>query len=124
MCEALLKLSVIKMAKSIVRTYSSYTEEALVLLAKLIRAARLEKKMSAQEVAERSGISRGMLSRIEKADPKCEIGATFEVARIVGVTLFEAEPSRLTMRTRQVEEKLALLPKRARKAKKEVNDDF
>ena len=57
------------MPKSTVRSYSRYTEEALTLLAKLIRASRLEKKMSAQEVADRAGISRGMLSRIEKADP-------------------------------------------------------
>ena len=91
------------MPKSIVRSYSRYTEEALTLLAKLIRASRLEKKMSAQEVADRAGISRGMLSRIEKADPKCEVGATFEVARIVGVTLFEAEPDRLAMQVRQIE---------------------
>lgn len=112
------------MPKSAVRTYSRYTEEALSLLAGLIRAARLEKKMSAQEVADRAGISRGMLSRIEKADPKCEIGASFEVARIVGVSLFEAEPSRLAMQVKQVEEKLALLPKSARKTKKIVIDDF
>ncbi|RUO27466.1 helix-turn-helix domain-containing protein [Aliidiomarina sanyensis] len=112
------------MPKSVVRSYSRYTEEALTLLARLIRAARLEKKMSAQEVADRAGISRGMLSRIEKADAKCEIGATFEVARIVGVTLFEAEPSRLTKHVKQIEEKLALLPKSARKMKKDVIDDF
>lgn len=112
------------MPKSVIRSYSRYTEDALTLLAKLIRASRLEKKMSAQEVADRAGISRGMLSRIEKSDPKCEIGATFEVARIVGVTLFEAEPSRLSMQLRQTEEKLSLLPKSARKTKKEVIDDF
>lgn len=112
------------MPKSVIRSYSRYTEDALTLLARLIRASRLEKKMSAQEVADRAGISRGMLSRIEKADPKCEIGATFEVARIVGVTLFEAEPSRLSMQLRQIEEKLALLPKSARKSSKEVIDDF
>jgi transcriptional regulator with XRE-family HTH domain len=112
------------MPRSAVRAYSRYTEEALSLLAGLIRAARLEKKLSAQEVADRVGISRGMLSRIEKADPKCEIGATFEVARIVGVSLFDAEPSRLAMQVKQVEEKLALLPKSARKAKKAVIDDF
>lgn len=112
------------MPKSVIRSYSRYTEDALTLLAKLIRASRIEKKMSAQEVADRAGISRGMLSRIEKADPKCEIGATFEVARIVGVTLFEAEPSRLSMQVRQIEEKLALLPKSARKSSKDVIDDF
>ena len=106
------------MPKSITRAYSTYTAEALFLLAGLIRAARLEKKMSAQEVADRAGISRGMLSRIEKADPKCEIGATFEVARIVGVSLFESELSRIVMQVNHVEEKLALLPKSARKAQK------
>lgn len=112
------------MPKSIVRTYSRYTEDALSLLAGLIRTARLEKKMSAQDVADRAGISRGMLSRIEKADPKCEIGATFEVARIVGVSLFEAEPGRLAMQLKQAEEKLALLPKSARNARKVAIDDF
>ena len=80
--------------------------------------------MSAQEVADRAGISRSMLVRIEKADPKCEIGATFEVAKIVGVSLFEIEPSRLAMQLNQVNEKLALLPKSARKTKKVAKDDF
>ncbi|WP_151671984.1 helix-turn-helix transcriptional regulator [Nitrincola schmidtii] len=112
------------MPKSITRAYSTYTAEALSLLAGLIRVARLEKKMSAQEVADRAGISRGMLSRIEKADPKCEIGATFEVARIVGVSLFESELSRIVMQVKHVEEKLALLPKSARKPQKVVKDDF
>ena len=112
------------MPKSIVRSYSRYTEDALVLLARLIRASRLEGKMSAQEVADRAGISRGMLARIEKADPKCEIGATFEVASIVGVALFDLESSRLTMHIKQTDEKLRLLPKSARKAKKDVVDDF
>lgn len=112
------------MPKSVPRAYSSYTLEALSLLAGLIRVARLEQRMSAQEVADRAGISRGMLLRIEKADPKCEIGATFEVARIVGVNLFEVESSRLVMQVKHVEEKLALLPKSARRVKKVVKDDF
>ncbi len=112
------------MPKSVVRTYSKYTQEALSLLAGLIRAARLENKMSAQEVADRASISRSMLVRIEKADPKCEIGATFEVAKIVGVSLFETEPSRLAMQLEQVNEKLSLLPKSARKTKKVAKDDF
>lgn len=30
--------------------------------------------MTAQEVAERAGISRGLLQRIEKGDPKCALG--------------------------------------------------
>ncbi|ALS97179.1 helix-turn-helix domain-containing protein [Lacimicrobium alkaliphilum] len=112
------------MPKSVVRTYSDVTAEALTLLAGLIRASRLENRMSAQEVADRAGISRGMLQRIEKADPKCEIGATFEVAHIVGVNLFNAEPGRLAMHIKQVEDKLTLLPQKARKPNKVVMDDF
>ena len=65
------------MPKSVPRSYSQYTQEALTLLAGLIRAERIERHMTAQEVAERAGISRSMLQRIEKADAKCEIGAVF-----------------------------------------------
>ena len=72
------------MPKSVTRSYSRYTEEAITLLARLIRAARLERKLSAREVAERASISRSMLQRIEKGDLKCEIGAVFEVATILG----------------------------------------
>lgn len=55
---------------------------------------------------------------------KLQTAQAFEVARIVGVTLFEEEPSRLTMQVKQVEEKLSLLPKSARKVKTDVIDDF
>jgi hypothetical protein len=58
-----------------------------------------------------------MLQRIEKSDLKCEIGAVFEVATIVGVNLFNAQPYCLTLarHIKQTEEKLALLPQRARR---------
>ncbi len=80
--------------------------------------------MSAQEVAERVGISRSLLQRIEKADMKCEIGVVFEVANIVGVKLFDPESSSLTHYIAQANDKLALLPKNARKSTKVVDDDF
>ncbi len=106
------------------RTYSRYSLEAISLLGKLIRAARKERKMTAQEVADRAGISRGLLQRIEKGDPKCELGATFEVAAIVGVKLFDAEATTLTKHIRQTEDKLALLPKSVRKRVKVADDEF
>jgi transcriptional regulator with XRE-family HTH domain len=114
------------MPKSVTRSHSRYTEEAITLLAVLVRAARIERRISAQEVAERAGISRSMLQRIEKGDLKCGIGAVFEVATIVGVNLFNAEPSSFTMarHIKQNEEKLALLPQKVRKKKKVVDDDF
>ena len=112
------------MAKASVRVYSRYSQEAIVLLGNLIRTARKERKMTAQEVADRAGISRGLLQRIEKGDPKCEIGATFEVATILGVKLFDAKATTLTKHIRQTEEKLALLPKSVRKKVKAVDDAF
>lgn len=112
------------MVKVSARTYSRYSREAMILLGDLIRAARKERKMTAQEVADRAGISRGLLQRIEKGDPKCELGATFEVAAIVGVKLFDAEATTLIQHIRQTEDKLALLPKSVRKKVKVVDDDF
>ncbi len=112
------------MPKSITRTYSRYSRDAVALLGGLIRSARKERKLTTQEVAERAGISRGLLQRIEKGDLKCAIGAMFEVASIVGVKLFDADDSTLTRHIRQTEDKLALLPKSIRKSTRSVDDDF
>ncbi|MBL4867541.1 MAG: hypothetical protein JKY67_14335 [Pseudomonadales bacterium] len=65
-----------------------------------------------------------MLQKIEKGDFKCEIGAVFKVASIVGVTLFDTDKKALTQHIQQTEHKLALLPKSARKQTKMVDDDF
>jgi len=112
------------MPRPITRTYSRYAQEASALLGGLIRAARKERKLTAQELADRAGISRGLLQRIEKGDLKCEIGAAFEVATIVGVKLFDSTDGTLTRHLRQTEDKLALLPQRIKASKKTVRDDF
>lgn len=112
------------MSKSVARTYSRYTCEASSLLGGLIRTARKERKLTAQEVADRAGISRGLLQRIEKGDLKCEIGAVFEVATIVGVKLFDTDETTLRKHLRQTEDKLALLPKSVRKKTRVVHDEF
>lgn len=112
------------MPKSITRSYSRYTRNATTLLGGLIRAARKERKLTAQEVADRAGISRGLLQRIEKGDLKCEIGAVFEVATILELKLFDADESTLSQQLSQTKEKLALLPKSIRKKSRVVHDDF
>lgn len=112
------------MPKSINRSYSRYSREAVSLLAGLIRTARKERKLTAQEVAERAGISRGLLLRIEKGDMKCEIGVVFEVATLVGLILFDTDETTLTRQRRQIEDKLTLLPKSMRKSDKIVDDEF
>ena len=106
------------------RVISGVTGEALGLLAARIKAARLERRLPAREVAERAGISRDLLSRIERADPACGIGVVFEVASLVGVELFHADAGVLARERARSRERLALLPRRARRPDPEVDDDF
>lgn len=113
-----------KMPKSITRTYSRFSHDAVELLGALIREARNERNITAQELADRAGISRGMLQRIEKGNMKCEIGVVFEVAAIVGIRLFDSDESTLSVHLQQTREKLTLLPKSVRKKIKTVRDDF
>ncbi|HYJ30187.1 MAG TPA: helix-turn-helix transcriptional regulator [Allosphingosinicella sp.] len=90
----------------------------------MIRAGRIERKLTAEELAARAGISRALLYRIENGDPSCSIGAMFEAATIAGVPLFEDEQSKLTMRVNEVESRLTLLPKSIQKARAKASDDF
>ncbi|WP_293535106.1 helix-turn-helix transcriptional regulator [Phenylobacterium sp.] len=113
--------------KKVARTYSRYGREAVGVLGYLIRIHRLERKLSVAEVAERVGVSRYLIQRIESGDPRCAIGVAFEAASILGVTLFEEDRYKLTARIREQEEKLRLLPKAIHKPRttaKAVKDDF
>lgn len=112
------------MAKKENRTYSRYTDEALKLLAGRIKATRLDRGITVQDLAERAGISRDLLYRIERADPACSIGVVFEVSTLLGLTLFQSDYDDLKVKNKIVEDKLALLPSRARPTKLEVDDDF
>lgn len=112
------------MSKPATRSYSRYGREAVELLGHMIRDARIEREMTIAEVAERAGVSRGLVHRIESGDMGCSIGATFEVAAIVGVRLFDAEPATLTRHLYRARDKLALLPKAVRQSRKVVKDDF
>jgi transcriptional regulator with XRE-family HTH domain len=112
------------MAKPAARPYSRYTKDAVTLMGQLIRAARIERKLSLAELAERGAISRGLVQRIERGDPGCSVGAVFEVAALLGIELFHADHAALTAHSRIVQQKLALLPKAARASRKPVHDDF
>ncbi len=106
------------------RAYSLYSREATLLLGRLIRLGRKERKMTAQDLAHRAGIARATLRKIENGDLKCEIGLVFEVATIVGVNLFDAETSSLTRHISRADDRLALLPKSIHKPQRRVKDDF
>lgn len=121
------------MSKPQNRAYSRYSLEAIALLGDMIRAGRIERKITGMELASRMGASRALIQRIEKGDPGCAIGAVFEAAAITGVPLFETDQGQVTVdidrerldaRRAVTGEMLRLLPKRARKSKRVVKDDF
>ena len=112
------------MSKPQNRAYSRYSLEAIALLGQLIRAGRIERKITGAEMASRMGASRALIQRIEKGDPGCSIGAVFEAAAIAGVPLFESDTERLAAHRATTGEMLKLLPKKARKSRREVKDDF
>lgn len=112
------------MSKPAARTYSRYGREAVEMLGHLVRNARVDQRMTVAEVAERAGVSRGLVHRIESGDMGCSIGAAFEVAAIVGVPLFDAEPTTLTRHLGMARDRLTLLPKTVRRGTGAVKDDF
>jgi transcriptional regulator with XRE-family HTH domain len=112
------------MAKPTLRPYSRYSREAVELLGQSIRRARIEKKLTVAELAERAGVSRGLMQRIEKGDPGCGIGPMFETAAIVGIRLFEADQAGLSALASTTSTALTLLPRAVRPARPEIDDDF
>ena len=112
------------MAKPAHRSYSRYAREAAELLGLMIRNARVERGLTVVDVAERAGLSRGLVHRIEKGEMGSAIGAAFEVAAIVGLRLFEAAPATLTRHLSMERGKFTLLPQSVRTGAAKVKDDF
>lgn len=112
------------MAKPANRAYSHYAREALVLLGNLVREGRLAKRITASELAERAGISRALLRRVESGDPGCGVGVVLELAAIVGIPLFEADSNTMSLMRANSTERKALLPKLVRTSVRSVKDDF
>ena len=105
------------------RSLSSLTTEALTILGTAIRAARLQRGWSINDLAERVGVSHVTILKAERGDPGVAIGTVFESANLVGVPLFDADPQERLRYGAQKRAELALLPSRARTTRP-VDDDF
>lgn len=112
------------MPKPVNRVTSRYAIEAMIYLGRLIRQSRIGRKETVAQLAERAGVSRGLLQRIERGDPGCSIGAVFEVAALVGIRLFDLDRERLTANNQMLAQTLTLLPRAAPSSGKPVKDDF
>lgn len=106
------------------RTYSRYTRDAASLMGEQIRLGRKQRRWSEQALADRAGISRATLQKIERGELNCAIGLVFEAAALVGVQLFDADQTALSSHIEHARDKIALLPQRIRPGKKVVHDDF
>ncbi len=106
------------------RVYSTYAQEAAFLIGQQIKLARKNRKWSSANLAERAGITRETLQRIENGDMKPAIGLVFEVATIVGVPLFEQDNHHLSHNIELIQSKIQLLPQRVRNPQKVVDDGF
>lgn len=72
------------MAK-ISRPVFPYAERQAVALGRRLREARLRRRMTALAMAERAGISRATLHRLEKGDTSISLGAYQRVLRVLGL---------------------------------------
>lgn len=112
------------MSKPANRAYSRYSENAALLLGRLVRRGRIENGLTVAALAEHAGVSRGLVQRIERGEMGCAIGSVFQVAAIVGVPLFEPSPEDLRARLSEVGDQLALLPAAVPPLSRDVKDDF
>jgi len=106
------------------RTYARYTTDGTALLGKMIRHGRKQRKMTEMELAERLGIARSTLQRLEKGDPKVEIGIMFEAATLLGLKLFDSDETGINRLSERMDDRIAVLPKHVYKAGKKVVDEF
>lgn len=106
------------------RVYSRYSRKSVALLGKMISFHRKERGLTAHDLADRAGISRTTLQKIEKGNMNCEIGIAFEVAALVGLKLFDADLTTLAGMEEGFDTKISLLPKRVRTSKVALDDDF
>jgi transcriptional regulator with XRE-family HTH domain len=106
------------------RSYARYTIAAVRLLGTMVQLERKSRRMTAQDLADRLGVDRGTLQRLEQGDPKVELGLAFEACAILGIPLFEEDARGLALRLDEAGKRLALLPKRVRLKQLGISDDF
>lgn len=104
--------------------YLPQTIDAARVLGLQITAARRRRRMTAKDLADRAHIDEKTLSKVEHGDPTVGLGTVFEVAGLVGVSLFAPDPAELPSIVRRQEDRLALLPSRIVDTRPEFDNDF
>ncbi len=105
------------------RSYSPLTVDAARLLGASVRIARLERRWTVEDLAERVGVNHSTMRKVERGDLTVRLGVAFEAAALLGVPLFGDDDERRSLETARLEDRLAVLPERARRPVR-VDDDF
>ena len=101
---------------------SRATTHAAHLLGLQVQEGRRRRRWTQSELAERMGVSKATLAKVERGDPSVALGTAFEAAILVGVPLFAGDADSKRSEERRLEDRLALLPERVRRVP--VDDDF
>jgi len=102
---------------------SPLTLEAAKLLGASVRAGRRQRSWTVAELAERVGVTEATMLKVERGDPGVRLGTAFEAAALAGVPLFSEHASRRALERERLDDRLAILPQRVRRAPA-VDDDF
>jgi transcriptional regulator with XRE-family HTH domain len=106
------------------RAYSRTVRQAAELLGSQVREARIERRWTVRELAERAGISTSTLLKVEQGDPSVTLGVAFDVAALVGVPLFYEDRASLGVELVRRRDRLTLLPQRVREPKGDLGNEF
>jgi transcriptional regulator with XRE-family HTH domain len=108
------------------RAFSRDTQLLAKLLGEQVRLARIRRRWTETETAERARISRATLQKIERGGLGVALGLVLEVCVIVGFPLLGPEDAAsASARLDRTRLQLANLPKRVRGTKSgEFDDDF
>jgi len=100
-------------------------DDALKTAGQLVRAGRIERKWPVAELAGRAGVSERTVRAVEAGSPGSSFATVLELLYLTGNSPFGVEdPAEMARMRRRGEERLALLPSRARKPAVEADDDF
>lgn len=106
------------------RALSPVTRDAVTVVGQLVASERRRQRRTAVDLAERAGISRDTLYRVERGDPNVAIGTALELLVLLGVPLFSRDADGLAHQVASGRQLLALLPDRVRPTSRTPDDDF
>ena len=106
------------------RALTPMSRDAVVGVGQLVASERRRQRRTAADLAERAGISRDTLHRVERGDPTVAIGTVIELLVLLGVPLFASDAEGLARQVASGRQLLTLLPDRVRPDAVRPDDDF